>query len=333
MTPSSQFLKTTASLAIEMVKSLSFIPEVTMENSTNFRLRYVPMSNKVNLDEIIKYHKFIMPINFIFKDKGNQIIDQDASYDFLSLFLTHIIHKVSFLRASKLKNDGITGLFTKVDSFSAITSEGKNIALSISNWLEVVSGKNKTIRPVIRIEKLKNINDFGVYIDIINLENNEITTLSRLFENEKEIFSTSIEKVRSEIMGQILIAAHYMPLLKDILDSKGLESPVIDLKEILEIISKTSVFLNELEIKIVIPKELKKLISPRISLKAGFRKTKNFDINSLFDEKSGSSLSFKEILDFSYEIAIGDEKISREEFLELVKTADGIDKYKENYIL
>ena len=333
MTPSSQFLKTTASLAIEMVKSLSFIPEVTMENSTNFRLRYVPMSNKVNLDEIIKYHKFIMPINFIFKDKGNQIIDQDASYDFLSLFLTHIIHKVSFLRASKLKNDGITGLFTKVDSFSAITSEGKNIALSISNWLEVVSGKNKTIRPVIRIEKLKNINDFGVYIDIINLENNEITTLSRLFENEKEIFSTSIEKVRSEIMGQILIAAHYMPLLKDILDSKGLESPVIDLKEILEIISKTSVFLNELEIKIVIPKELKKLISPRISLKAGFRKTKNFDINSLFDEKSGSSLSFKEILDFSYEIAIGDEKISREEFLELVKTADGIVKYKENYIL
>lgn len=38
-------------------------------------------------------------------------------------------------------------------------------------------------------------------------------------------------------------------------------------------------------------------------------------------------------MDFSYEIAIGDEKVSREEFLELVKSADGIVKYKDNYIL
>ncbi len=333
ITPSSQFLKTTASLAIALVKSLSFVPEVVMHSSTNFRLRYVPVSDKANLEEFISYHKFIMPINFMFKDKGSKVLGREASYDFLSMFLTHIIYKIMFLRPYKIKNNGITELFTKARLFNAVNPEGQNIALSLSYWLDVVSFKNKIIRPVIRIENLENVNDFGIYVDIINLKTGEITALSKLFEIEKEIFSTPIEKVKSDIFSQIIIASNYMPVLKDILNSKGLESPVIELKEILEIISKTSVFLNALEIKIVIPKALKKLKSPRVLLKARFNNSKNFDISSLFNEKGDSKFSFRELLNFSYEIAIGDEKISREEFLELVKTADGIVKYKDNYIL
>jgi len=335
ITPSSHFLKETASLSIALVKSLSFIPEIVMDNSVNFSLRYTPVLDKINIDEFLGYYKSIMPVNFIFKEKGNKILAREASYDFLSMFLTHIIHKVIFLRASKLKNDGFNDIFSKTRSYNAITPEGKNIALSLSYWLDIISGKNKNFRPVIRIENIDNIKNFGIYIDIINTQNNYLTPFCDLFKNDGQICSSSAEteKVKSDIMWQIMIASNYMPLLKDILDSKGLITPVVDLKEILEIISKTSVFLNALEIKVVIPKELKKLISPRILLKARFKNPKNFDISSLFEEKIESKLSFKELLNFSYEIAIGDEKISREEFLELAKTADGIIKYKENYIL
>ncbi|HBG49212.1 MAG TPA: hypothetical protein DDW90_06880, partial [Cyanobacteria bacterium UBA9971] len=274
-----------------------------------------------------------MPPNFVFKDKGGKVLAQEASYDILSMFLTHLVHKVTFLRASKFKSDPVTGVFTKPNSLSAVTSEGKNIALSISHWLDVISGKNKSIRPVLRIESLKTNEDFALYIDIINSKNNDIIPLSRLFEEEREIFLLPVKQVRSDIIGQIMVASNYLPVLKDILDAKGLEIAVIDLKEILEIISKLSVFLNALEIKVVIPKELKKLISPRILLKARLKNPKNFDISALFDMDKKSKLSFNELLNFSYEIAIGDEKISREEFLELVKSADGIVKYKDNYIL
>jgi len=346
---SSHFLKTTASLAVELVRSLSFVPEVVMDDSTNFSIRYVPVSGKANIEEAVSYHNSVMPPNFVFKDKGSKLLAQEASYDILSMFLTHLVHKVTFLRASKFKNDPVTGVFTKPNSLGAVTAEGKNIALSISYWLDVISGKNKSIRPVLRIESLKtnkeenerlfsesdnqDKNEFALYIDIINSENNDIIPLSQLFETEEQLFSIPAQQVKSDIIGQIMVASNYLPVLKDILDAKGLEIAVIDLKEILEIISKLSVFLNALEIKVVIPKELKKIISPRILLKARLKNSKNFDISTLFETENKSKLSFNELLNFSYEIAIGDEKISKEEFLELVKSADGIVKYKDNYIL
>jgi len=330
---SSHFLKTTALLAVELVRTLSFVPEVVMDDSANFSIRYVPVAGKANIEEAVAYHNSVMPPNFMFKDKGGKVLAQKASYDILSMFLTHLVHKVTFLRASKFKSDPVTGVFTKPNSLGAITAEGKNIALSISHWLEVISGKNKSIRPVLRIEALKTNTDFALYIDIINSKNNDIIPLSQLFETEEEIFSFPAGQVKSDIIGQIMVASNYLPILKDILDAKGLEMAVINLKEILEIISKLSVFLNALEIKVVIPKELKKLISPRILLKARLKNSKNFDISTLFDTENKSKLSLNELLNFSYEIAIGDEKISREEFLELVKSADGIVKYKDNYIL
>lgn len=311
ITPSSQFLKTTAFLATSLVKSLSFIPEVVREKDGNFNIRYVPLANELNLNQP-------MPPNFMFK--GDKILSQEAADDFLSLFLTHIIHKVTFLRASKLKTDGITGLFTKNRSIGAITPEGKNIALSISCWLDVIASKNKKYKPVVRIEPLNNEDDFGIHIDIINSDNNEINPLSE--------FQTT-----PEIISQIMIASNYLPLLKEILDSKGKEVPIIELNEVMGIISKTSAYLNALGIRIVIPKALKKLISPRLSLKARLRNPNNINVGALFEEDKRTKISVSDLMDFSYEIAIGDEKISREEFLELVKSADGIVKYKDNYIL
>jgi len=333
ITNSARFLRATASLAVELVKSLSFIPEVVMDNSTNFSIRYVPVSDTAYLKEAIDSHKSIMPENFMFKDQGSKILSQEASCDILSVFLTYLIHKVTFLRASKFKADSITAVFIKPSSIGAITPEGKNIALSISYWLDVISRKNKNIRPVIRIESNKTDNDFALYIDIINSENNNIISLAKLFETEGQIFSIPVEQVKFDIIGQIMLASNYVPALKDILDSKGSEIAVIDLKDILEIISTLSVFLKALDIKVVIPRELKKLLSPRISLKARLKTAKHFDISSLYDADNRSKISLKELLNFSYEIAIGDETISREEFLELIKSADGIVKYKDNYIL
>ncbi|OGI00707.1 MAG: hypothetical protein A2Y25_11570 [Candidatus Melainabacteria bacterium GWF2_37_15] len=308
VTPSCRFLRSTASLALALARSLCFIPEVVMDNNEEFSIRYVPMLNNNKISEVIAQYSSIMPINFLFKDKGNKILPKDAAVDFLSLFLSHIIHKVTFLKASKFQNDTVTNIFTKTNPVSAVTPEGKNIALSIAHWLDVISRKEEDIKPIIRVEKLKNEDNFALYVDVDDYKN-------------------------PALISQLIIASNYMPVLADILDSKGAYIPKFDLKEIMEFISHTSIFLNALDIRIMIPKELNNIISPRISLKVGLKKRKGFDISAIFDKSENSYLSINKLLEFSYEIAIGDEKISREEFLELVKSADGIVKYKDQYVL
>ncbi|OGI28601.1 MAG: hypothetical protein A2287_05960 [Candidatus Melainabacteria bacterium RIFOXYA12_FULL_32_12] len=331
ISPSSIFLNQTASLAVALVKSLSFVPEVIMHDNGDFTVRYVPLGD---IEEILNSHKSRMPANLAFKDKGCKILAQDGSYDILSIFITYIIHKLTFLKSSKLKSCSITNIFTKPQPLSAISPKGKNIAASISYWLDVLSIRNKNISPIIRVESCENQdNNFTIHIDIINHKTTDIIDLSKLFENKEEIFSMSSQQIRSEISGQILVASNYMPVLREILDSKGLMSPSIDLKEILDLISRTSIVLSALGIKIVLPKGLRNLLSPRVVLKAMTKDSKNIDISTFFEEDNSSHLSLKNLLDFSYEIAIGEEKLSKEEFLELVKSAEGIVKYKDQYIM
>ena len=330
--PSSKFLKITASFAVSLVKSLSFAPQVSMQNKDDFAIRYVPLTDNDIIDDTIDSHSAVMPVNLIFSMEEQKVLSREASNDVLSMFVTHIIHKLTFLKASKLKIGSITNIFAKPNAFSAISPEGKNIAASISYWLDILSMKNKTIKPVIRIESLNN-KEFNVNVDIIDHKTNEVISLAQLFEEKEEVFSISAKRVRTDISEQILVASNYLPLLKEILDSKGLAATIIDLKEILELISKTSGILNALGIRVVIPKELKNILSPRLLLKANVRNNAEIDVASLFDMDNNSHISLKDLLNFSYEIAIGDEKISREEFLRLVKSADGIVKYKDQYIL
>jgi len=331
ITPSSIFLSETTSLALALIKALSFVPEVIMQDKLNFTVRYVPLADKVSIIEAVNYHKSLMPVNIVFKDKGDKVLSSQASYDLLSIFLTHIIHKLTFLRSSKIKKSDLTAILTKPQLFNAVSPDGKNIAASISYWMDVLSAKNKHIRPIVRIESCKNSlendNSFAIQVDVINYKNNDIISLSKLFESDGK------EQIIADISSQLMIASNYMPLLKDILDSKGLISPVIDLKEILELVSSISVILNTLGIEVVIPKELKNLFIPRISLKARMKNSKNIDISSFFDAENKSSTTINKLFDFSYEIALGDKTVSREEFLELVKAADGIVKYKDQYVL
>lgn len=279
ITPSAQFIRETAHLALEVVKSLNFIPEVIMVNDTDFSIRYVPNAQ------------------------------YSGEYpELLPIFITHIIHKIAFLKTSKFSDDNVTALFTSPNTHSAITSEGKNIALSIAIWLDILSRQGQTENVVFRIEHNKNADNFSLYLDIPDYKN-------------------------PDIINRLITATDYLPVLKEIMDSNGKYVPIVDLKIVLEIISYASSFLMALGIQVVIPKELNKIISPRLTLKARLKNSRGFNISDIFDKNAESKLSISSLFDFSYEVALGDEKISKEEFQELVRTAEGIVRFKEHYVL
>ena len=81
------------------------------------------------------------------------------------------------------------------------------------------------------------------------------------------------------------------------------------------------------------PKELVNIVIPRASINAKVKASRSQDLADLFNNTSSSKISLDDILDFSYEIAIGNEKISLEEFNKLVENNNGLIKYKNKYVL
>lgn len=320
---SARFLNVSTSVALSLASSASFLPEVIRDEDSNFSIRYVPLSHSEKISKAIEYLSTIMPENFVYMVKDGKVLTgiEGVSY-VLSMMLTHIVKRFSGVK----QMDKLCGAFFRGKIYSARQFEEKQTEKAISDWLERLSVRKRDISPVIRIETIDDACDrFKLKIDVENKKEPLMPPLelSEIFDTEKPVFSYPPDIVRRDVFRQITIASEYMPPLKDILSSKGKKDVTISSVKMAGFITDVQGTLNILGIRVVIPKELRRLAFPRLAVGAEL-KAKG---------KTISYLSLDKMLNFSWKIAIGDMTISKKEFLELVRSTEGIVRFKDQYIM
>ena len=348
-TNSFRFFNILSSMAINIVKANTYIPEVIYDtglsnkdlNKGDFRIRYIPFLHNDLIKEQIKLLEEFMPANICILNA--RYLKKEGVIDLLSLFITHIVNKV-FYKQNIITDNKLLETFLFKASFSGNEYFVQSMAQSVENWLQKLYISKKDIVPIIRLESTNHDNTdyFEVFVDIINrtrpLEKH--IPFSSLFEQivkvkkkgkkteialleNRTLFDKDINEVKTDVSIQLIIASEYMPQLKEIVDTKGQSVPAISFQQMGEILSKTLPIFNFLGIEITLPKELKKLAYPYLTYKAKTNKKANVQ----------SFLSTSDLLNFTYEISIGEETISATEFRKLMKTTEGLVKYKDKYIL
>lgn len=322
-TASSIFFNYASSLAIELVKKGLFIPEVIFESHSSFSIRYLPHIKNDLIAKQLELLKKLMPENVFFKRDNSSVLPDDAYIDILSLFVTDLIHNLKLYDNKKYRNNLIRA-FTTPTAYILNKNEDSNTPNLISNWLQALYIKNHTVSPMLRIE-LDNDDSFRIYIDLKDKANslNPIIPYKEIYHAEGMLFSQPVEKIIDSIEKQLAVLSIYMPILDKIISSKGNIIPILKLNQMADVITKTLNVMKLMGINVTLPKELKNFAKAKISYKAKIKKN-NSEV---------SYLSLNELLTFSYELAIGDETITKEEFRDLVKSADGIIKYKNQYLL
>ncbi|MBF0565488.1 MAG: DEAD/DEAH box helicase family protein [Nitrospirae bacterium] len=348
MTASAKFLNFTSSLALALIRAASFVPEVFSYDKDEFTIRYVPLVNDDKVKSAMKYHREIMPVNMVFRQRDKTVLSKDGAYDVLSVYITHLVYYfISEITSEitsgivpgtvsatgiSLTGDKLINTFINGEIFKAVLFEESNTAKSINDWLENFSFRKKDISPLIKIETAVDAgpetggeDNFLTSVDIQNKADpvSPAIPLSDLFTGKKEIYSRPIDEVRTEVLRQLVIASDHMPQLKGIVNGKGKVPAVIGMQDMADILGKVKNIFNVLGIGVMIPKGLRELARPQLTLKASLKgKTQTV-----------SYLSFDTLLDYSWEIAIGDKTIGKKEFLQLVKSAKGVVKYKDEYLL
>jgi SNF2 family DNA or RNA helicase/uncharacterized Zn finger protein len=317
---SSRFFNILTSVALALIRSASFVPEVVMKGGHDFSIRYIPLIHDEKIQQALDYLIAIKPPTLGIRDADESILSDEGVYDVLSMILTHIVHRYGNGRAGR---DKLCRAFFLGDIYKARRFEERHTGKAVADWLERLSVRKKDISPVIRIETSPD-DRFSVYIDVENKRDpiSPVLSLSEVFDAKETIFSCPADIVRTDVSRQIAIASEYMPELKKILNRKGESGALIDLEDMARFMTDVSNVLTLLGIRLIIPKELRNLATPRINIKA---KTK--------DEKAVSYLSLEELLQFSWEIAIGDRAISKDEFIKLVESARGLVRFKDQYVL
>ena len=323
------FLNTAASLAMGLVKANLYVPEVFYDQDPsfeNFSIRYIPfLNNEIVKNQVFKLQE-IMPANIC--QLEDKILKPNTVIDILSLFITFIVNKCMSWEHLTIENKVLRSFFLG-ETFLVEEFNEKNIGKAVENWLNKLQITGSDISPVIRFEFVDTADFFRLFVDVnkkgsaqVPVEYKKIIAESQKKKKQVLFFDIPADKIITDISKQLVIASEYLPELKEIVDSKGQTSPLLDLEQMGKVLSQVAGLFHILGIEMTIPKELKKLAYPQLQLKA---KSKG--------SAEKSYLTLDDLLDFSYEISLGDKTISPAEFKKLLKSTKGLVKFKDQYLL
>lgn len=325
VTPTFIYMNNLAHFVMKLIEKLYFIPTVH-ENNSMFRIVYEPIIPNQQVARIINQFEENIPENLFVKgEKPKNFVNE-----FIHYYMNYVIYKFLGIKAYKFK-DVKSGTYMIKDLEQRSNMRGVSIAENIAQWFdELYLGKYDVI-PFFKIDKLED-EVFRLKIHIKNRKTNESVLVDDLY-HEETIFGANSSDIAKIVEKQLNYAIRYMPELEDLFEDEDKLYLDLNLNEVYKIITQTAYYLQKAQIEVILPKELVNIVVPRASINAKVKAERSKDLSDLFNNKAPGKIALDDILDFSYEIAIGNDKISVEEFNKLVAENNGLIKYKNKYVL
>jgi len=319
------YLNKLTQFVMKLIEKLYFIPTVKTRG-TMFRIVYEPIISNHQLARIINQFEEHMP--------SDLFVDGEAPKgfvsDFIRNYLNYVVYKFLGIKAYKFKNIK-SGHYLIKDLEQKSILKNNDISENFSQWFdELYLGKYDVI-PFFKIEKLED-ELFELKVHIKNRKTDESVLIDDLYVKDV-VFDANSSDISRIVEKQLNYAIKYMPELENLFDDESTLSLRLNLNEVYKIITQTAYYLQKAQIEVILPEELVNIIIPRASINAKVRTSRAGDLVDIFNNTSSDKISLDDILDFSYEIAIGDEKIPMEEFKKLVADSPGLIKYKDKYVL
>lgn len=315
--------------AMKLIEKLYFIPTVKRREAPGggaFRIVYEPIvSNKESAKIINELEKNVPENLFIQGGRPKNFVE-----NFIREYLNYLVYKFLGIKAYRFK-DIKSGHYMIKDLEQRCLLKGKDVAENFAQWFdELYLGKYDLI-PYFKVNKIAD-DKFELKIHIKNRNTNETILIDDLYHKDK-IWDLDTEDIGKIVEKQLNYALRYMPELETLFEDEEKLSLVMNLNEVYKLIAQTSYYLQKAQIEVILPEELTNIIIPRASINAKVKASRSDDLMEIFDTVSTGSISLDDILEFSYEVALGDEKISLEEFNKLLNESDGLIQYNGKYIL
>ena len=187
--PSAAFLSLCSSVALALVRSSSFVPEIVApDGGPDFTVRYVPLVHDEKVKNAVDLARSLMPPVFDIRAVDNSVLAPEGISDILSLILTHIVNRFS---DAVDPHDKVRSAFFKGRRYEAWAFEESHTAKSISDWLAGLSVRKQDICPVIRLE-LSSADRFFLHLDVENKKDAlaPVLPLAEVFRLKGQIFSS-----------------------------------------------------------------------------------------------------------------------------------------------
>ena len=324
-TTSFNFINKLTRTLLKLIEKMYFIPNVETKTNT-FKIVWELFITNKDAMNVLENIKKEAPENCFI----GGLSDERKNWDIIiKHYVNFIIFKFLSVKSVRFKDAKSAVYFIKQTDHKRYL-RSVDLAENIAQWLDELYIGKYDIVPLVEITKVGE-DDFLLKIKIKNKLTNEVALLDDLM-NKKPIFGLELDTTSSIVEKQLRYANRYMSEIEDLFEDDNYELH-LNLNHVYKIMTQTIYYLNKAHIDVILPEGLDNIVVPRASINAQIKANRKSDLFALLNSNSQDPLVLDEILSFSYSIAIGDEKLSPEEFELLAKNADGLIKYKNKYVL
>ena len=312
-----RYLHLMLQVAFYLVRTGAIYPQVFWIGKDVAQMRWLPAEMLPEILYIVADLEVTAPRELAWTSKDESFFEiAEPAEHILSLFISQLL---KFARKYKtpLKTNHGNLLSFFFDSVSGkLANNAHAIPGKIQQWLSVYSCLGCRTQILFVCSEM----DEDVALDVFVLDEDAAsaagniarrTPLSELFENN----DSRLLSIMSVLNG---IADGFKPL-DAYLERRASEPILMRGAELLDFLQDCLKKLQMFGIQTEIPKNLLNIGKPKPKMR-------------LQGSMSFGAFTAGDLLDFDWEIAIGDENISAKEFLELAEQADGLLKYKSSYV-
>ena len=315
--------------SLKLIEESAYIPQLLQLADSSYTIRMIPASINSEVEKILINLEKLVPTEII------QIMDTSTGVKHLNnreqiISITSMFLGYYYLISAKKPNDRyyissddkIDELFFTNASQTFDKIGESEIPNAVYQWISRFYIAHQNYVPVIKVDTfIENNSDFFT-IELLIEENSK--SLKAPIEFNEFMTNKKFVNVKAMALQSLGNLAKDFEDLKSHIASNGIEELIYESDEFTEVLLKILPTVKLLGIKILLPNALKNLVKPQTSL--------SLQQNEKSDAEK-SYLSLDEMLNFEWQIAIGDKTISVKEFKKLSKGLSGVVNIKGQYVL
>lgn len=311
--PSTASLHSALHFSVQLIANGAIVPQVVQLPDKKFMIRWLPAMLSKEVRKLSGELEEILPPEIIvwMDNQKKKPLRKDKAIHLLSLFITEIVRLINL----NTSGDIFERMFFKNESYAFSSPGEEALAGGIMAWLQKFYLTQGDYQPMIVVEELKD-DQFRININARNSRNpdedplplKDILTLQR--------YDTS----RFEILQSLTHLSSFITGLDDYINSGGEKEMVLDTREFTPFLMQMIPAIQLLDISVLLPKSLQEILKPKASVKLKAKTNAN------------SHLRLDKLLDFEWQVAIGDTLMNEDEFRKLLRKSEGLFRFKTNYI-
>jgi SNF2 family DNA or RNA helicase len=323
MSDSTRILKKTHQFCLTLLANGAIIPQLLKTENEKYLIRWLPAINNETVKQLLSLLAKAMPSQLlIFENKKTVYyqLQEEQILTLCSLFLNNYVGEFTasmgdFFRG-KVSYDTWDAFFFQQQPLQFKKFGEKETPVIIQSWLNNYYISQKEFIPILRIEEGEH-DDFTMDI-LVDKRGGETAPVELV----KIISKKKYESIWLEVLQDLLLLANHFPALDEYLQKQGKERMLFGSEEFVSVLLDVLPTLQLFGIQILLPKSLKHWIKPQVSGK----------INSKSKADGKSFLQLENMLSFDWEIAMGDELLSWDEFEKLTRGMKGLVKIKDQFV-